>query len=88
MRDNDFSNPIFHDEAKARAWLEARLCVHGPICPHCGVVDQGTALKGSHRAGLYQCNACREPFSNTVGTLYGAALHVPLQHKERSLCIS
>jgi hypothetical protein len=53
MRDNDFSNPIFHDEAKARAWLEARLWPDGPICPHCGVVDQETALKGkSHRAGL------------------------------------
>jgi transposase-like protein len=24
----------------------------------------------SHRRGLYQCNACREPFTVTVGTLY------------------
>jgi hypothetical protein len=24
----------------------------------------------SHRPGLYQCNACREPFTVTVGTLY------------------
>jgi transposase-like protein len=24
----------------------------------------------SHRQGLYQCNACHEPFSVTVGTLY------------------
>lgn len=23
-----------------------------------------------HRPGLYQCNACREPFTVTVGTLY------------------
>jgi len=80
MRDNDFSNPIFHDEAKARAWLEARLWPAGPVCPHCGVIDQATALKGkSHRAGLYQCNACRKPFSVTVGTLYERS-HVPL-HK-------
>jgi len=80
MRDNDFSNPIFHDEAKARAWLEARLWPDGPICPKCGVVDQATAMKGkSHRAGLYQCNACREPFTVTVGTLYERS-HVPL-HK-------
>jgi hypothetical protein len=28
-------------------------------------------MKGkSHRPGLYQCNACREPFTVTVGTLY------------------
>jgi len=31
----------------------------------------------SHRPGLYQCNACREPFSVTVGTLYERS-HVPL----------
>jgi len=78
MRDNDFSNPIFHDEAKAREWLEARLWPQGPVCPHCGVIDQATGLKGkSHRAGLYQCNACRKPFSVTVGTLYERS-HVPL----------
>jgi transposase-like protein len=77
---SDFSNPIFHDEEKARAWLEARLWPDGPICPKCGVVDQATLLKGkSHRPGLYQCNACREPFTVTVGTLYERS-HVPL-HK-------
>lgn len=31
----------------------------------------------SHRPGLYQCNACRKPFSVTVGTLYERS-HVPL----------
>ena len=77
---SDFSNPIFHDEDRAREWLERRLWADGPICPHCGVVDRATLLKGkSHRPGLYQCNACREPFSVTVGTLYERS-HVPL-HK-------
>lgn len=72
------SNPIFHDEAKAREWLEARLWPNGPVCPKCGVVDQATLMKGkSHRPGLYQCNACREPFTVTVGTLYERS-HVPL----------
>lgn len=80
MRENDFSNPIFHDEDKARAWLEARLWPEGPVCPKCGVVNEATLLKGkSHRPGLYQCNACREPFTVTVGTLYERS-HVPL-HK-------
>jgi transposase-like protein len=80
MRDGDYSNPIFHDEAKAREWLERRLWPEGPICPGCGVVNQATLMKGkSHRAGLYQCNACREPFTVTVGTLYERS-HVPL-HK-------
>ncbi|HET6247356.1 MAG TPA: IS1595 family transposase [Tepidisphaeraceae bacterium] len=68
---NDLSNPIFHDEAKAREWLEKRLWANGPICPKCGVIDQATLMQGeSHRPGLYQCNACREPFTVTVNTLY------------------
>jgi transposase-like protein len=68
---SDFSNPTFHDETKARVWLEKELWPDGPICPHCGVIDQATLLHGkSHRPGLYQCNACREPFTVTVGTLY------------------
>ena len=76
----DISNPIYHDETKAREWLEAELWPNGPICPHCGVVDQATLLKGkTTRAGLYQCNACREPFTITVGTLYERS-HIPL-HK-------
>jgi transposase-like protein len=63
--------PEFTDEAKAREWLEAELWPNGPICPHCGVENQATLMQGkSHRPGLYQCNACREPFTVTVGTLY------------------
>jgi transposase-like protein len=42
----------------------------GPICPHCNSQD-ATALHGkAHRKGLYQCNACREQFSVTVGTVF------------------
>jgi transposase-like protein len=77
---SDLSKPIFHDETKAREWLEARLWPDGPICPKCGVIDQATLMQGkSHRPGLYQCNACREPFTVTVGTLYERS-KVPL-HK-------
>src|SRR5271170_8154401 len=74
---SDFTNPIFHETA-AREWLEARIWVNGRSCPHCGVVDASTLMKGkSHRPGLYQCNACRGPFSVTVGTLYERS-HIPL----------
>ncbi len=77
---SDFSNPIFHNETAARKWLEKRLWPDGPICPHCGVIDEATLMKGkSHRPGLYQCNACRKPFTVTVGTLYERS-KVPL-HK-------
>jgi transposase-like protein len=68
---SDLSNPIFYDPEKAREWLEHELWPDGPVCPHCGVIDQATLMHGeSHRPGLYQCNACREPFTVTVGTLY------------------
>jgi transposase-like protein len=74
------NNKIFQDETAAREWLEARIWKDGRVCPHCGVVEQSTLMQGkSHRPGLYQCNACREPFTVTVGTLYERS-HVPL-HK-------
>ena len=67
----NLQNPIFQDEAKAREWLEARVWPEGPVCSHCGVMAQATLMKGkSHRPGLYQCNACREPFTVTVGTVF------------------
>ncbi len=67
---SDLQNPIFHDEAKARAWLESQVWPDGPFCPHCGS-DNVTALKGkAHRPGVRQCNDCRQQFTVTVGTLY------------------
>ena len=87
---SDLSKPQFHDETAAREWLENELWPDGPICPHCGTVNQATLLqhgtkprktepenKRPHRAGLYQCNACHEPFTVTVGTLYERS-HIPL----------
>ena len=69
-------NPIFADDDKAREWFEARLWPSGPVCPHCGSHGDGGPKNGvtkligkKHRAGLYQCNACREQFTVTVGTL-------------------
>lgn len=67
----DLTNPIFTDADKARTHLEAVRWPDGPICPHCGVVDEATAMQGkSHRKGLYKCKACRKPFSVTVGTVF------------------
>jgi transposase-like protein len=70
---SNLQNPIFTDETKAREWLEARVWPNGPVCPHCGNVDQDkiTALKGkAHRPGLYQCAECREQFTVTVKTVF------------------
>ena len=74
----NLTSPIFADADKARAHLEGLRWPHGPICPHCGSVDEATQLKGkAHRPGVYQCNACREQFSVTVGTVFEGS-KVPL----------
>jgi transposase-like protein len=67
----NLTDPIFQDADKARAHLEATRWPQGPICPHCGVVDEATNVGGkAARVGCYQCNACREQFTVTVGTVF------------------
>jgi len=62
---------IYTDENAARAHLEALNWPDGPICPHCGVVNEAVKLAGkSTRPGVYKCRPCRKPFSVTVGTVF------------------
>jgi transposase-like protein len=76
----DLTNPMFTNEDAARAYFEGVRWPNGPVCPHCGVVNEATLVKGkSHRPGMYQCNACREPFTVTIGSVMESS-HVPL-HK-------
>ena len=66
----DMTNPIFHNETKARAHLEALRWTDGRYCPHCGEAEQTSPVKGkSHRPGLYYCLSCKGQFTVTVGTL-------------------
>ena len=68
---SDLNSPIFHNEDAAREHLDGLRWPDGPLCPHCGSRDQATKMAGkSHRPGLYQCNACRKPFTVTVGTVF------------------
>jgi hypothetical protein len=76
----DLTNPIFTDEEKAREHFEALRWPNGRVCPHCGVIGESTLMQGkSHRPGLYNCKACRKPFSAIMGTVYEKS-HIPL-HK-------
>lgn len=76
----DLTNQIFHDEEAARKYFESLHWPNGPVCPHCGVVNEATELKGqSTRPGLYKCRACEEQFSVTVGSVMESS-HLPL-HK-------
>jgi transposase-like protein len=62
---------IYTDEASARAHLEAIQWPEGPICPHCGVINEATLLEGkSTRPGVYKCRPCQKPFSVTVGSIF------------------
>jgi transposase-like protein len=79
-RKANLRDPIYHDENAARAALEALLWPHGPVCPHCGVIDNATAMKGATtRPGLYKCKTkeCRKPFTVTMKTVMERS-HVPL----------
>ena len=76
----NLTDPMFHNEDAARAYFEAMRWPDGPYCPHCGNSDQAkiTKLNGkSHRAGLHQCNECREHFTVTVGSVMERS-HIPL----------
>lgn len=65
----NLSYPIYHDANKAREHLEALLWPDGVVCPHCQERDRASKINGG-RPGLYFCNACREQFTVTVGTVF------------------
>jgi transposase-like protein len=74
----DLTDPIFHDETKAREHLEAIRWPTGPYCPHCGEAENVTRMDGeSHRTGLHQCNSCRGAFTVTNGSVMERS-HIPL----------
>src|SRR4051794_19903677 len=72
------SEPQYHSEEAAYAFVEAYVWRDGRICPQCGVVGRSGLLKGkSTRIGTYKCYSCRKPFTVKVKTIFEAS-HVPL----------
>jgi transposase-like protein len=66
-------------EDEARETLERILWPNGPICPHCGGVENLTRLQGmAHRTGVFQCNNCHDQFTVTVNTIFEDS-HIPLR---------
>src|SRR5882672_3951984 len=79
MSTSILSAPYFHNEAAAYAFVEARLWLHGPVCPKCGVLNRSGKLEGkSTRIGVYKCYECRKPFTVKVGTIFESS-HIPLR---------
>ena len=79
----------FTNADAARRHLEALQWPDGPVCPHCGVLDRASAVKGG-RDGLWFCNGCREQYTVTVGTVFERSkipLHIWL-YANHLLCSS
>jgi transposase-like protein len=74
----NITDPIFHDEAKAQAHIEASRWNGEPVCPHCGSLHV-TRMGGKTQAGMFLCNDCRDKFTVRTGTVMERS-HVPL-HK-------
>jgi transposase-like protein len=74
----DITDPIFHDEAKAVAHLEASRWPSGPFCPYCGSLNVHR-MAGKTQAGMFLCNDCRDKFSARLGSVMERS-HIPV-HK-------
>ncbi|MEP7245558.1 MAG: IS1595 family transposase [Gammaproteobacteria bacterium] len=65
------SEPQFHNEEAAYAWVEAHVWPEGATCPKCGERDRVSKMAGkSTRIGTYKCYSCRKPFTVKVGTIF------------------
>jgi hypothetical protein len=89
------SQPHFHNEEAAFAYLESIVWAGGVSCPHCGVVGgkvydlagvrgkpSAKNPEGAVRHGLKKCAECRKQFTVKVGTVFEHArmpLHLMLQ---------
>lgn len=66
-------------EDEARETIERIVWPSGPVCPHCGAVENLTRLQGkAHRPGVFQCNNCHDQFTVTVNTIFEDS-HIPLR---------
>jgi transposase-like protein len=75
---SELNAPHFSDEDTAIEYVEARMWPDGPVCPHCGSIDQATKMNGkTTRKGLWNCRACRKPFTVRMDTVFESS-HVPM----------
>jgi transposase-like protein len=76
----NLSDPIFHDEDKAREYLEAQRWPDGPYCPFCGQFETVARLpeEGAMGKGWLHCSDCRKKFTVRVGSVYERS-HIPLR---------
>ena len=83
----DLTDPMFHDEDEARAYLETLRWANGRFCPHCGEAERTSPISGKpkrgkgkpKRPGVYVCLSCKKQFSVRIGSVFERS-HIPL-HK-------
>lgn len=77
--------PQYRDEDAAREYIEKQTWPDGPVCPHCGLVNEAYKLtpkpgsKSAVRKGVWKCKGCRKQFTVTVKSIFEDS-HIPL-HK-------
>lgn len=70
---------LFTDEEKAIEFWESKRWPDGPVCPHCGLVNQAYKLQGkSTRPGLRKCKGCRKPFTAKMRSIFEDS-KIPMQ---------
>lgn len=78
----------YSTEDEARAFLEAQRWPDGPVCPHCGELNNSTELPPiankpnkqgeiTYRSGVHKCKGCRKQFTVRIDTIFGDS-HIPL----------
>ena len=74
------SDPVYHDEETARAYIEQVRWPEFVFCPHCGAMDKISKLGGNSMGpGWWYCGSCQDKFTVRVGTVFERS-HIPL-HK-------
>jgi transposase-like protein len=76
----NLTNPVFHDEEKARRFLESERWPDGVSCPFCGGFDAVRKLdkNGAMGPGWFYCNSCdQQKFTVRTGSIMERS-HVPL----------
>jgi transposase-like protein len=74
------SDPVYHDEEAARAYVEEVRWPEFVFCPHCGAADKISRLGGeSMGPGWWYCGSCQDKFTVRVGMVFERS-HIPL-HK-------
>lgn len=85
MKNTGLLAPQYQDKDAAREHIEKIRWPNGPVCPHCGSINEAGKVNPKPRSrkpvrkGVWYCRSCKKQFTVTVGTIFEDS-HIPL-HK-------